>query len=121
VREAVPAQPADDALDHRERLPAVDRVLHLRIEVLHADRGAVDAGGGQCGDVLLGGVAGIELDRDLGAGGEVEAPAQQPGQRQPVLRRQHRRAAAADVQVGTAKRCGRASATSSVSRCKAAR
>jgi hypothetical protein len=99
LRETVPAQPADDALDHREWLQAVDRALHVRIEVLHADRGAVDAGGGQRRNVLLGGVARIELDRDLGAGNEVEAPAQHPGQRQPVLRRQHRRAAAADVQM----------------------
>ena len=73
--DAVAAQPADDALDHHERLPAVDRALHVRIEVLYADGGAVDAGGGQRSDVLLRRVPRIELDRDLGVGCEVEAPA----------------------------------------------
>ena len=37
------AQPVHRALDHRERLPAVDRPLHLRIDVLHAEACAIDA------------------------------------------------------------------------------
>jgi hypothetical protein len=99
VLDTVPAQPPHDTRDHRERLQAVDRALHIRIEVLHADRGAVDAGRGQRRDVLLRRVPRVEFDRDLGAGREVESLAQESDQRQPVLRRQHGRAAAAEMQM----------------------
>ncbi len=104
--DAVPAQPAADPLDHRERLVAVDRRLHLRVEILDADAGAVDPGLGQSGDVVLGRVARIDLDRDLGVGGEGEGLAQAGDQRKPVGWRQHRRAAAAPVQVAGCEAAG---------------
>ncbi len=98
-RNAVAAKPAADPFDNLERLVTVDRRLDLGVEVLDADAGAVDAGRGQGGDIVLGRVARVDLDGELGAGGDIEGLTQGGDQGQPVGGTEHRRAAAAPVQV----------------------
>src|SRR3546814_13145698 len=49
-------------LDARD---AVDRLLHRRVEVLHAEAGAVEADVGHAGDVGGRDEARVELDRDV--------------------------------------------------------
>ena len=71
------------------------------IEVLHAEAGAVEADGGQLGDVVRRDEARIELDRDVavGASGEMELPAQRVHHFAQLRRRQEVRRAAAEVQL----------------------
>ena len=57
------------------RLHPVDRPLHLGVEVLDAEADAVDAGLGEGVEVGRGAAPRIDLDRDLGAGGEREVAA----------------------------------------------
>ena len=61
------AQPVHRALHDRERLPAVDRPLHLRIDVLHAEARAVDADRRERSDRLPRQAPRIDLDRELGS------------------------------------------------------
>src|SRR3546814_1637822 len=51
--------------DLLDALDAVDRLLHRRVEVLHAEAGAVEADVGHAGDVGGRDEARVELDRDV--------------------------------------------------------
>src|SRR3546814_5594990 len=48
-----------------DRLDAIDRLLHHRIEILHAEAGAVEADLAQLGDVGRVGEARVEFDRQV--------------------------------------------------------
>ena len=67
-------------VDHQARLglalDPVDRLLHLGIEVLDADRDPVEAELAEEGDGLGVDLARIDLDRDLGVGRDAERAAQ---------------------------------------------
>ena len=67
-----------------EGLLAVDRGLHLGIEILHADRDAVDAGLGERRDACVIEPARIELDGELGILCDVEMPPRRLGEREDV-------------------------------------
>ena len=89
------AQQADGALDHLERLDAADGLLHMRVEVLHAEADAIEARAGKREREIAVDVARIEFDRDFGVRGEIEMAAQGIGQfAQPFAAQQARRAAA---------------------------
>ena len=60
--------PQNRALDHFRRLDPVDGGLHLRIEFLHAETGAVEAERADLLDHLIGERTRIALDRYLGIG-----------------------------------------------------
>ena len=76
--EAVFAAGLDDAQGLLHALDAVHRLLHHRIEILHAQAGAVEAGLAQLAHFGRGDEARIQLDRavHLRAAGEGEVPAQ---------------------------------------------
>ena len=92
-------QPIDDGGRLLIALHAIDRALHDRIEALHAQAGAVDAGephglhhlGSQC--------AGIDLDRYLGRGQHEERMAHRRHQLGKSLRRHDGRRAATEMDV----------------------
>src|SRR5690606_21492849 len=63
--EAVRAAGVDHGAGFLDRLDAVDRLLYRRVEVLHAEAGAVEAEPGHAGDVGGRDEARIELDRDV--------------------------------------------------------
>jgi len=69
-------------LDHRQRvldaLDAVDRLLHIGIEILHPEAGAVEADACQCMDVGRADRARVDFNRKiaLGRGAEMELAAQ---------------------------------------------
>ena len=92
--------------DHGERLHAADRFLHVEVEILHAQAGTVDAGGGECRHQRLVHGARIKLDGMLYDARQVEPvpqPLHQPGD---ALRPEQARRATAPVQVGDAPRRG---------------
>ena len=78
-------------------LDAVDRQLHLRVGVLHAERGAIGPDLLQGEHMLLGQAAGIDLDAELAAGGEGEKLADQCAQPAQFGGREKGRGAAAEV------------------------
>ena len=82
-------------------LDAVDRRLHRRVEILHAQARAVEADGGELADVAGVSVARIELDREIAVvtRGEPELPAQRVDDVAQLRRRQEIRRAAAEVQL----------------------
>jgi hypothetical protein len=92
-------------IDHRTRLldalDAVDRDLHGRVEVLHAETGAVEPDGGQLGDIVRRDEARVDLDGDVAVGGigEMELPAQRVHDLAQLRRRQEVGRAAAEVQL----------------------
>src|SRR3546814_8861741 len=69
-------------LDHRHgvfnALDAVDRFLHIGIEILHAEAGAVETDPCQRMDIVRADRARVDLDRKiaLGRGAEMKLPAQ---------------------------------------------
>ena len=66
------AEPGDGADVELVRLPAVHRELHIRVGVLHADRGAVGADHLQGLDVVRGQPPGVDLDAELAVDVEAE-------------------------------------------------
>src|SRR5690606_31618774 len=82
-------------------LDAVDRGLHLGVEVLHAEAGAVEAERAQRANVGGVGVARVELDREVAGGRvrEAEVGAQRVQQLAQLRRRQEVGGAAAQVQL----------------------
>ena len=86
-------------LDLLVGLHAVDRLLHLRIEVLDAERDAVEAERLQVRQALARDGAGIDLDRVLAARQQRHAPAQHVHQRCQLRIVEERRRAATEVQL----------------------
>ena len=82
------AQRIDDRLGHREGLFAVDRLLHLRIEVLDSNAGACHAGGDQRLHLIVHKRARIDLDRELDPVGDMEGIVQRRGESARCLRLQ---------------------------------
>ena len=80
-------------------LHAVHRALHHRIEVLHAETGAVEAERGVARDVAGAQEARVELDREVPVGmrGQVEVAAQALHELADLLRDEEVRRAAAEV------------------------
>ena len=97
--DAVLGQPVDKPLRDLEGLDSVDRLLNLGVEILDPDTDPVDAGPGKIADVVLGHVAGVHFDRDLGVFGDQEPFADSLADPPPVCTRQDRRAASAPMQV----------------------
>jgi len=93
--------PRPGALHHPpgllDRLHAVDRLLHLRVEVLETEAQPVDAGLGQRVELLGGRLARVDLDTDLAIRGEAEGAAEDRHQLAQVVRRQEGRRAAPPV------------------------
>ena len=80
-------------------LHAVHRALHVRVEILHADRQAVEAQFlKECHRAFRAG-ARVDLDRALGARAALEACIERAHQCSHLLARQERRRAAAPVQL----------------------
>ena len=100
--EAVRARRRDHGRSLLEALPAVDRALHVLVEVLDADREAVEAERRQEGDRLRAGAARIHFDRVLAVGGERKTAADHGHQRAQLVVREERRSAAAPVQLADA-------------------
>ena len=100
------AQALDRPRHHLEGLDAVDRRLHGGGEVLDAEAGAGHAGLGEGPGLFRVQGPGVDLDRDLDRRVEAEGRAQAVGQAPEVVARQHRRGAAAPVQLHHA-RAGR--------------
>ena len=65
-----------------EGLYPADQLLHMRIEILHAEAHARDATGREGLDKFLVDIARVKLDRDFGVGREGEAATQGVGQRE---------------------------------------
>ena len=90
-------------VDHRARLllrlDPVDRLLDRRVEVLDADRDAVEAERRHERDRVRRHLARIDLDRDLGIGRDGECAAQPTHQRRHFVARQERRRAATPVKL----------------------
>ena len=99
VRNTGGAKAQDRVLDHLGRLDPVDRRLHLRIEFLHAKAGAVEMQRADPPDHLVGERARIAFDRNLGIGFQLEAIAKARHDGGKVVRLEHRRGAAAEMQV----------------------
>ena len=99
--EAVGAAGLDDGEGFLHALDAIDGTLHLRIEVLDAEAGAVEADVGELGDVCRLDEAGIEFDRDVAAiaVGEAEVAAQAVHDFTQLRRGQEIGRAAAEVQL----------------------
>ena len=99
--EAVHA-PLPDHLDrlagHVVALRPPDGLLDLLVEILHPDRGAVHAAGGQHVEPLAIQFVGVDLDRELGVVDEIRHLVHLVDQRAHEIRRQQRRRAAAPVQ-----------------------
>ena len=72
MNDAGVAQPIGGARGLLKTLPAADRLLYARREVLHAQACTTDADVGERGDVLTRQRARIDLDRDLGRGRHVK-------------------------------------------------
>ena len=98
---AVGAAGVDDRQRLFDALDAIDRLLHLRVEVLHAQAGPVEAGLGQLANVVRGKEARIQLDRDVAVVGlaEAEMPLQRIDRLVQLRGRQEVRRAAAEVQL----------------------
>ena len=104
------SQPIDDPSRGRERLDAIDRFLHLGIDILQADAGAGDANGGEGSDLVLAEAARVDLDRELGIIGDRELVMQMLAEPADVVTFENGRAAAAEMEVtelatGTEGRC----------------
>jgi hypothetical protein len=82
-----------------EALPAADRFLHARLEILHAEAGAIDAHIGQRGDVLARQRTWIDFDRDLGRVRDAKPRMQRGHDSHQLVRPQHCRGAAAKMEV----------------------
>ena len=64
------------------------RLLHPVVEILDAERDPVEAEGAEDAQVVVGGDAGVDLDRHLGSDGEPEAARDGPEQPFALRRRQ---------------------------------
>lgn len=82
-----------------EALDTTDCVLHRRIEILHAEAGAIDTGVSESLDMAPIEMARIDLDGDLGVGGDAKVSGNPVRDRHEVARRKHRRGAASPVDV----------------------
>jgi hypothetical protein len=98
--EADGARVVGDAPHLRDALHAVDDVLDLRIEVLHAEAQAAKAEPVERVDVVVARDAGIDLAGELGVGGEARFFEQARDEPLELVGRQERRRAATQVQLG---------------------
>ncbi len=94
------AQCVDDVARQFETLRPVDRRLHIGVEILNADAGAGDTQKLQAFKKRVVRVGRIDLDRDLGAGNDVEYLFQRFANRCEFRRAQQAGRAAAQMQVG---------------------
>ena len=90
-------QPLHAGAGDLHRLNPVDRLLDLRIVVLHAHRGPVEAGLPKRGDVFAGQPARVDLDAGLTPGGVPEMPMQDRAESPDLVRLEESRRAAAEV------------------------
>ena len=99
--EAVLAAGLDDRHRLLDALDAVDRLLHDRIEILHAEAGTVEADCGQLGDVGRRDEARIEFDRQVAIAGvgKMEVAAQRFHHLAQLRGREEVGRAAAEVQL----------------------
>jgi hypothetical protein len=86
------------------RLHAMHRLLHLRVEVLHAEADAVEADVAQVREALRRHGARVDLDRHLGAVGDAKRAAQRRHHSRQLGVGQEGRRAAAEVQLRHARR-----------------
>lgn len=93
--------PRTNALDNRfglqKALLAVDRLLHLKIEILDAEARPRHADFGECTEASIVHIVGFDFDTDLGAGKKLETVAQDSSQRHHILGFEHRRRATAEM------------------------
>ena len=107
-RKAAVAQQSHRLRHRFERLHAADQLLHMRIEILHAETDARNAPGGQRIDQIGVDITRVEFDRDFRAGRESEAAAQGVQQAEQAGASQHGGRAAAPMGVNDGARRGRA-------------
>ena len=104
--DAAGAQPLGGGTGGRRALRAADGGLHLGVEILHPDGGAVDPQRGQRVQPLRVDLRGVGLDRDLGVRAGGERGGDRIAQPRGLRRRQQRRRAAAEMHPRHARRAG---------------
>ena len=100
-------QEVDGPLGVFQALRPVDRLLHVAVEALHAEAGTRDAGLAERFGNGAGEAARVDLDRNLGALGNLEVAADRLHQSQELVAGEDGRRAAAEMNVGRAGGSGR--------------